>query len=91
MTSRWPMKLMMRISPEHLAQTRGSVSYTLRIKWVQRLFNSLETGGGGGSVTWVGSSSTFSFFLFPLEALLFSLIGDVGGDLRDPVQDREQD
>ncbi len=32
------------------------------MKWDQRLFNSLEMGGGETSVTWVGSSSTFSFF-----------------------------
>ncbi len=34
------------------------------------VFNSLETGGGETSVTSVGSSSTFSFILFPLETLL---------------------
>ncbi len=39
--------LMMRIVPWHFVQTRGSVSYTFRMKYDQRLFNSLETGGGG--------------------------------------------
>ncbi len=70
MTAPWSMKLMILISPKHLAQTRGSVSWTFRMKWDQRLFNSLEMGGGGTSVTWVGSSSTFSFFLIPLKVLL---------------------
>jgi hypothetical protein len=47
---------MMRISPEHLGQTSGSVSQTLRIKWDQRLFSSLETTGGGSSAIPAGCS-----------------------------------
>ncbi len=38
-----------------LGQTRGSVSYTFWMMWDQRIFNSLETSGGGASMTLVGS------------------------------------
>ncbi len=44
-----PHKLIMRISPRHLGQIRGSVSYTFWMKWDQRFFNSLDIVGGGTS------------------------------------------
>ncbi len=69
------------------------------MKWDQRLFNSLEMGGGG-DLRDLGRFF-FDFLLLSLSPgdvpvgsivkdQLFSLIRDVGGDLRDPGQETVQ-